>query len=382
MTTTKNVALYIDPPSHHFLGDRLFDPTAATYGGDDLLAPHRAVRDHFAQKGIPVHTADALLDRPAGESRNVYVSLGHLDLYERLARRPDTVASAFFAFECPIVEPKNYRALPKLARHFRRIFSWSTPEALLPVTKALVPTVRFWWPQSFDAVHDELWANRDRAFLAMINANKLPRLYWHELYTKRLEAVVYFHRFREIDLFGKNWDRMPNRVGHELVPATARRLQGWAWSRWHRLVPHPIYSKVAEASRGPVASKSHTLSRYTFALCFENMVLEGWITEKIFDCFFSGTVPVYLGAPDVERWIPKECFIDMRAFTGFEELRAYLHGLSPDEVQSFREAARGFLASEAFDRFSTRRFVQIFEELVRADAGPTGLVSEPTPVAL
>ena len=51
--------------------------------------------------------------------------------------------------------------------------------------------------------------------------------------------------------------------------------------------------------RGPARSKSETLGRYTFALCFENMVLKGWITEKIFDCFYSGTVPIYLGAPDL-----------------------------------------------------------------------------------
>ena len=47
------------------------------------------------------------------------------------------------------------------------------------------------------------------------------------------------------------------------------------------------------------------------------MVLERWITEKIFDCFYAGTIPVYLGAPDVARWLPPECFIDMRRFGGY-----------------------------------------------------------------
>ena len=46
------------------------------------------------------------------------------------------------------------------------------------------------------------------------------------------------------------------------------------------------------------------------------------MTEKLFDCFFSGTVPVYWGAPDVFDWVPADCFIDMRQFTDFAQLRA------------------------------------------------------------
>jgi len=75
------------------------------------------------------------------------------------------------------------------------------------------------------------------------------------------------------------------------------------------------------------------LGGYTFAICFENMVLEGWITEKMFDCFYAGCVPVYWGAPDITEFVPIDAFIDMRAFSGFDELRRFLHALSPAEVR-------------------------------------------------
>jgi hypothetical protein len=61
------------------------------------------------------------------------------------------------------------------------------------------------------------------------------------------------------------------------------------------------------------------------------MMLDGWITEKIFDCFYSGTIPVYLGAPDIDDWIRADCFVDMRGFSDFAELRAFLKQLSPAE---------------------------------------------------
>lgn len=361
-------ALYIDPPSHHFLGDRLFDSSNAGFGGEDLLAPHRLVKEHFEARGIPVHTAD-YLEADTESERKVYVSLGRRDDAGRLAGLPGVVASAFFAMECPIVEPTMYRDLPAMARTFRRVFSWSDGESLLRFTGERVRCETFRWPQSFDAVVPGIWERADREFLAMINANKLPRVYWQELYTARLRAVEYFHRFGEIDLFGPNWDRMPNRVGKTWIPATARRLWARIWKVKQRLKPDPLYAAAAEATHGPVPSKLETLGGYTFALCFENMVLPGWITEKIFDCFFAGAVPVYWGAPDVERWIPADCFIDMRRFDDFEELRAHLHALGPDQIRAYREAARDFVASDRFDPFRKRAFLDLFRDVVREDTG-------------
>ena len=139
----------------------------------------------------------------------------------------------------------------------------------------------------------------------MINANKLPRLSAGELYTERLRAVEYFNRFGEIDLYGIGWEGPAFRVTTSWAPRRARALAHRARSGWERLRPptDPLRVAARAAWRGPVASKAEVLGRYTFAICFENMVLEGWITEKIFDCFHAGTVPVYLGAPDVDRWI-------------------------------------------------------------------------------
>ena len=360
------VAVFIDPPSHHFLGDRLFDPSTARYGGDNILAPYIAIRDALQAKGIPVHTADRLKGHSA--RRNLFVSFGRLEGYPEVLRRRDVVLSAFFAMECPIVEPSLYRALPAVERVFKRLFTWTEGAALEPFTRTRVHSRRFWWPQSVDAVDPALWTRTDRGFLVMINANKLPRLYDRELYTARLRAVEFFHRYAEIDLYGKNWDKMPNRVGKTWVPATARRMQGWLWKRWQGIRSHPLYAAAAAANRGPVDSKLETLSRYAFAICFENMQLQGWMTEKLFDCLCAGTVPVYWGATDVEDWVEPSCYIDMRRFADFAELRRYLHSLGPGEIARFREAGRAFLASPRFDRFRWRALVDLFHEMVRSDS--------------
>jgi hypothetical protein len=231
-----------------------------------------------------------------------------------------------------------------------------------------VDVAHFCWPQSFDAVHDEIWSRRDRKFLLMMNANKLPRLYVDELYTARLRAVAYFHDFGEVDLYGRNWDRAPARVGKTWTPATLRRLGSRLWETRQRWFPDPLYVAATGAWRGAAPSKSQTLAQYRFALCFENSVLKGWMTEKLFDCFFAGTVPVYWGAPDVLDWVPRECFIDMRQFAGFAELREFLHAVDEPQERRYREAARDYLASARFDPFRLRTFTDLVEGIVDADA--------------
>jgi hypothetical protein len=375
-STSGDVAVFFDPPTHHQLSNRLFDRSSNPYAGDNILAPYAAVQDRLARSGITVQTADFLPEKPDGR-RNIVISFGAPDRlvahsvrkYLALARRPDVLLSAFFAMECPVVEPTMYEALPALQQAFRRIMSWSDTSSLLPFTHAPVRMEHFCWPQSFDAVHEHLWSQGDRKFLLMMNANKLPRLYVDELYTARLQAVQFFHRFGEIDLYGRNWDRMPRRVGKTRTPATFRRMAELAAQAKHRVWPAPLYTAAAAATRGPAASKSATLAQYRFALCFENSILKGWMTEKLFDCFFAGTVPVYWGAPDVLDWVPAECFIDMRQFKDFVELRSFLRALSPADEARYREAACAYLASDRFTPFRLGTFVDLVAGILSADTG-------------
>jgi hypothetical protein len=371
--------VYLDPPGPKQYRGKLFDRSSNPYAGDDILAPFVELQGRLEAAGYRVHTADALPSRP-GSTQRILVSFGvpdrmpvlSLRRYRALAGRSDVTLSAFVALESPIVEPRMYEALPALSRLFHRVLSWSDTESLLPFTGVPVKVERFWWPQSIDAVYEDLWSKLDRKFLVLMNANKLPRLYHDELYTARLRAVQYFHAFGEIDLYGRNWDRAPVRVGKTYTPAVLRRLEARFWSWRQRRFPDPVYVAAAAASLGPVLSKSATLAKYRFALCFENSILRGWMTEKLFDCFAAGTVPVYWGAPDILEWVPAECFIDMRQFRDFADLRGFLKALPAAAEARYREAGRAYLASSQFDRFRRRTFAAQLHRIIDADARPAG----------
>jgi hypothetical protein len=363
-----SLKLYIDPPSHHFLNDRLFVVEDGRMTGDRLNEPYAYLREYFNSKGMEVHTADFLPEAEAGEEK-LYVSLGMVDKYKQVARRSDIVLSAFFAFECPIVEPSLYRDLAHAQRFFKRIFSWSDGPSLERFVGTRLACERFCWPQSFDDVHDEIWRRTHRKFLVMINSNKLPRVYWQELYTQRMRALAYFSNFGEVDLYGNGWSDPSWRLGKTRIPWTFRLAHYKLLKQWQRFYPDPLLQAARRVYRGVATSKSETLGQYIFALCFENMILKGWITEKIFDCFFAGTIPIYWGAPNIAEYVPDGCFIDMRRFSGFEELRDFLKSLDANRIQSYKDAARDFLRSPRFRPFSKQTFAELFARIIEGDTG-------------
>lgn len=378
MNQKPRIAVYFDPPSHHFFGDRLFDPNFAAHGGDQLLAPYIHTKGVLEARGIPVHTADFLPSAPDG-MRNLYFSFGILSNYERLAKREDVTLSGFFAMECPSVDPKMYRELNRAQRFFKRIFSWSDSQSLEPFVGGRLRCLPLHWPQSFESVH-EIWGRTERNFLVMMNGNKLPRYrsQCRELYSERLAAIEYFSRTGEIDLYGIGWDAPTAKVGPAFLPGTFGkvRLPGTVqWinrklvTYWQRVVPEPRLVAARKVYKGFSKSKSETLGKYKFALCFENSILKGWITEKIFDCFFAGTVPVYWGAPDITDYIPENAFIDKRKYPVYPELRDYLRSLTEKDIQLYKENARDFLASEKFKPFSKGSFARIFTNAVEEDLG-------------
>ena len=203
----------------------------------------------------------------------------------------------------------------------------------------------------------------------MINGNKLPRLYVNELYTERLRALQFFGERDEIDLYGVGWDVPPYRMGKTWMPFQLQRLHRAYQAAVDRVHPDPLHAAARSRWRGAVDAKTPVLSRYTFALCFENQVLNGWITEKIFDCFRAGTVPVYWGAPDIGAYVPSDCYIDMTRFGGYAELREFLLQLSPAEIEGFRVAARDYVRSDAFRPFTKHAFVELCAGLVTQDTG-------------
>lgn len=319
--------IFIDPPSEHYYHDRLFDEADTILNRDGTLKPFSRLLQHFNRVGIEMHTADYLLkDRSEGGD---YYSFGVLDNYEALRTDSDIRLQAFVIFEPPVVAPRLYRALPEITSIFQRVYIHNTSGDGYSLNKVDRRRLhKLYWPLPYRNVMDPFWNKIDRMCkIIVINGNHNPRFRSRELYSTRIEAMVSLAKLGVIDLYGRGWDQ-------------------W-WSPKSMWLPYwQNRTTLMSIYRGSCKSKFEVLSQYKFCLCFENMDMDGYITEKIFDCLYAGTIPLYLGAKDVADYVPNNVYIDCRRFVSWKDMWAFVKGMPDSSIQEMREAGRSFFNSE------------------------------------
>jgi alpha(1,3/1,4) fucosyltransferase len=177
-----------------------------------------------------------------------------------------------------------------------------------------------------------------------------------ELYSERVRAARWFEANapRDFDLMGTEWDRilLPGRLSfvNFALRAAYRRVWPLKMIKFRRF---PSYI-------GPnVKGKHRTLLDYRFCLAYENSVETDYISEKLFDCFYAGCVPIYRGAPNVTDYIPAGAFIDKRKFS-YEELHRYISQMPEPEYNRYLQAAEEYLRSPAMRPFTPEGYVEIF----------------------
>ncbi|CAG8756410.1 11462_t:CDS:2, partial [Racocetra fulgida] len=71
--------------------------------------------------------------------------------------------------------------------------------------------------------------------------------------------------------------------------------------------------------------KMDTFAFYKFQLAFENSNCKGYVTEKVYDSFLSDSIPIYMGAPDIDDYVPSNSVIKVTDFENVEDLAKYIY---------------------------------------------------------
>jgi hypothetical protein len=168
--------------------------------------------------------------------------------------------------------------------------------------------------------------------IVVINGSHKPHSKNREQYSLRIKAMAELSKIGIIDLYGIGWDK-------------------W-WSRESMWLPYwQNRNSLMNIYKGKCRSKFEVLRNYEYCLCFENMEMNGYITEKLFDCLYAGTIPLYMGAPDILNYIPKDVFVDCRNYSSWMEMWQDINSMSSSKVDQMRKAGRNFLSSEIARRY-------------------------------
>lgn len=99
----------------------------------------------------------------------------------------------------------------------------------------------------------------------------------------------------------------------------------------------------------PIERKIEGLKDYRYPITVENSRINTYFTEKITDCFMTGTVPIYWGCPKITRIFNPDGII---VFNKVQELKDILNSLSEEDYQRRLPAVR-----DNFDR--VQKYVHI-----------------------
>lgn len=324
---------FIDPPSVDFMGNQLFEESSPL-NRDGSLLPFIRLKKNLSEIDIQVDTADILLESQLRDSKNYYWSLGSLDNYQKVANNNLAELESFILLEPPLISRKMYNQLPQLSRFFKKVFLHNTngdQYSLAGVQQEKLHKV--FWPQPYKDVVEKYWNKTERINKAVIiSGNHRARERANELYSNRIYILSNLAKKNFCDLYGRNWNKWYSKE-----------------SLWY-----PYWVNIFSIFRnykGECQDKLEVLSDYRFSMCFENMEMEGYITEKIFDCFYAGTVPVYKGSPSVGEDIPVDCFVHFNDFKSIDNLYEYLFHMPLEEYEQYRKNAREFLQTKGKQRY-------------------------------
>lgn len=316
---------------------------------DDLSDKFVKLKYLFDNHGFNISTSD-INDIESSEIV-IYAS----EMPKILPKKKDINKSFIILSESQFIKPCNFDR--KKHRYFNKIFTWN--DDFVDGKKYIKLNLGRKFPKKI---------NKDLSFkenfCTMIVSNKYPPYsYKNELYSKRIEFIRWFEKNHPscFDLYGMGWDSY--RISS---PKMLRILNK---SSFILKILSKNFFKPFPSYKGIVESKQKILEKYRFSICFENVKnIPGYISEKIFHSFFSGCVPIYLGADNILSYIPKNCFIDFRDFKDFNELFNFIVNMSDKTFSKYLDNIEIYLNSNQSKQFTSEKFAEtIFNTIMESN---------------
>lgn len=309
---------------------------------DDGFKSWISLREAFSAHDISLDTADQ------------FINSAHADFELHLDCRPTThaIKSYLLMLESHLIKPLN--AKPTLWQRYNKVFTWRDD---LVDGKQFI---KINYPQQICIPEIDGWQQRQQLCCLIAGNKSLARSDNRDLYVERIKTIQWFEKHAKdaLNLYGTDWD-LPM-IGHGFTGKVLRVL----FKKLKRVRPF----KKLQTYKGKLDRKSDALLTTKFNICYENVAdLPGYITEKIFDSFFYGCVPVYWGASNITQYIPANCFIDRKQFKNTAEMYAFLNTVTETEYIEYQRNIVRFLQSDQAQKFSTATFVNTIVDTVTQD---------------
>lgn len=146
--------------------------------------------------------------------------------------------------------------------------------------------------------------------------------------------------------------------GHRLRHAIAERINVDIYGGAYRYLPYTVTRAFApDHSPAHISNQKYrALKDYRFSIVIENCKEDYYFTEKLIDCFLSGTIPIYYGCPSIGNFFNMDGILP---FTTVEECLGWLQKIS---VRMYEEKLS--CVHDNFERAKKYRQFQLEEQYI------------------
>jgi len=333
--------------SDYLTENKIFD---ANLHRDNFVDRFVQLKEAFDLSGYNLSTQDI-----NGIEKSEYV-LYAANMPSKLPMPEDIKKSYLILSESAFIRPENYNV--KSHQFFNKVFTWS--DDLVDGKKYIKLNYAHAFPEE---INKNL--TQKKTLCVLIAGNKKPKLNLDksllelDLYNEREKAIRWFelNHAKDFDLYGVGWDKFrftgPKVIrALNILPILPRLMQ-------------KIAGRSYQSYKGMVEHKKPVMENYRFSICYENARdIPGYITEKIFDSFFAGCVPVYWGANNITDYIPANCFIDKRHFSSYESLYSHISSMEDQEYLLYLDNIERYLKSNKATPFTSEGCVQTIVDTI------------------
>ena len=140
-----------------------------------------------------------------------------------------------------------------------------------------------------------------------------------------------------------------HQLRHEVVKKLDPDIQVDLWGSAYKVYPY--------------GAKLLTLAEYRYQIVIENSQMNNFFTDRIVDCFRAGTVPIFWGCPNIDKYFDINGII---YFENIEELNAILPTLNAEDyAKRFESVKKNFELAKDWvsmdDRFA-RNLKKVLKE--------------------
>lgn len=314
--------------------------------GDDLLEANICLKKVFSEKNVEL----CIYNEKEQFDAIIFVEYPNRPTALHLKALNLDIAKFLIVMESKVIAPHGHSS--DIMDKFKHVFTWSDD---ILSKRANASKINFSHNKRFNYSEIQLQSKKNKS--VMISGNKRAKAPG-ELYTERLKIIEWYTKNQadKLDLYGMGWGK--------------RVFNSRIMSKLARVFPvlTNLYYRAPSLYKGKVERKRDVLPYYKFGFALENSTGEnGYITEKVFDMLLNGVVPIYKGAPNIGKYIPRECYIDYNDFSSMDELEKYLSEYSTEKCSAALISFEKFWNSKDSYQFKTAHYADVISNKVLAN---------------